>query len=146
MNDIRTKVAYLRGLAEGLDIEGTSPEGRILSSMLDVMSDMAEQIDDLKEAQDELADYIEDVDYDLGELEESVYICEDEDDDEEEEFLVPASAVTEEEDGVVMITCPSCGETLGAGAGEGEAELEVVCPVCGSQMTEHPPHQEGGHP
>lgn len=137
MNDIRTKVAYLHGLAEGMDLEATSPEGRVLTSILDVMADIAEQITDVQEAQDELAEYIEDVDYDLGLLEEAVYGDED-DDEDDEEYLVPSSAVTEEEDGVVMITCPSCGETLAAGQGEGKVTLEVTCPVCGASMRDYP--------
>lgn len=136
MNDIRTKVAYLHGLAEGMDLEATSPEGRVLTSILDVMSDIAEQITDVQEAQDELAEYIEDVDYDLGLLEETVYG--EDDDEDDEEYLVPSSAVTEEEDGVVMITCPSCGETLAAGQGEGTVALDVTCPVCGATMRDYP--------
>ncbi|HEY8347547.1 MAG TPA: AraC family transcriptional regulator [Symbiobacteriaceae bacterium] len=132
MKDLRTKVAYLHGLADGLELEASSPEGRILSSMLDVLSDMADQITEIKEAQGELTEYIEDVDYDLGELEESIYGHED---DEEPE---PVAGVVEEEDGVITVTCPSCGETVAVGAFDEDRDGEVVCPVCDAPMSEEP--------
>jgi rubrerythrin len=153
VNDIRAKVAYLHGLAEGLDLDTTSNEGRVLTTMLDVVADMAEQLIDVSEAQGELAEYVEDLDFDLGALEESVYgEVEDEDgdvefqaagdDDEEgEEILfISEDALTEDEDGVAVLRCPTCGETLSAGAGgdevDEEAEIDVLCPVCGCSLQE----------
>lgn len=133
MDDIRSKVAYLHGLAEGLDIDVSSAEGRVLSSMLDVMSELADQITDVAEAQDELAEYVEDVDYDLGALEESIYGDED---DEPEITFIPESRVRQQEDGVDLISCPSCGETLAAGGGDLDEEIDVLCPVCGCSMME----------
>lgn len=133
MNDIRARVAYLHGLAEGLDIDTGSPEGRIISSMIDVLGDMAEQLADVTEAQGELAEYVEDVDYDLGALEESVY-TEDDADEGEEITFIPAELMTEEEDGVQMILCPQCGETLAAGVGEIDTDIDVVCPGCGCNV------------
>lgn len=136
MKDIRTKVAYLHGLAEGLEIEDTSPEGRILSSMLDVLSEMADQITELKEAQEELAEYVEDVDYDLGELEDSVYGDEDEDDH------CHVSGVTEEDDGVFTVTCPRCGKTVAIGACDEDGD-QVVCPVCNAPMSDDTESDQG---
>ncbi len=129
MSDLRSKVAYLQGLAEGLDVEMTSAEGRILASMIDVLGEMADQVSDIAEAQDELAEYVEDVDYDLGALEESIFS--DEDDDDEVSF-VPEEWVTEREEGMEILTCPQCGEALGAGFGDVESHFECVCPACGT--------------
>lgn len=135
MTDIRARVAYLHGLAEGLDIDTGSPEGRLISSMIDVLGDLAEQLTDVTEAQTELAEYVEDVDYDLGALEESVYLEEDEDEEDDDDLehvrFIPEELMMDEEDGVEMILCPQCGETLAAGAGEIDTELDVVCPTCG---------------
>lgn len=122
MNDIRAQVAYIQGLAEGLDLDTGSPEGRVLSAMLDVLADIAE-------AQTDLAEYVEDVDYDLGALEETLYGDEDEDDELVE--CVPAQAFLLDDDGVEMAVCPECGETLGAAAGDVRGNLDVVCPSCG---------------
>jgi hypothetical protein len=131
VNDIRAKVAYLQGLAEGLDLDTGSPEGRVLSSMLDVLIDLADQVEDVTDAQVELAEYVEDVDFDLGALEESVY------GDEEEEVVrfVPEDALMEHEDGVEMTFCPECGETLAAAAGDIDSEFDAICPSCGCMVS-----------
>jgi hypothetical protein len=129
MNDIRTKVAYLQGLAEGLDLDATTAEGRVITSMLDVVGELAEQVSDIAGAQDELAEYVEDIDYDLGTLEESV--LGDEDDEGEELIFVPEDTVHDEENGVQILSCPQCGETLAASAGEIEEGIDEHCPACG---------------
>ncbi len=131
MSDLRAKVAYLHGLAEGLDIDTNSSEGRVLASMIDVLGDVVDAIDEVHEAQDELVEYMEDVDEDLTALEECVY------DDEEGEVLtfIPEGQLLSHEDGVEMVACPECGETLSAGAGEmQDDEFDVVCPVCGCSL------------
>lgn len=129
MTDIRAKVAYLQGLAEGLDIDQSSAEGRVLSSMIDVLGDIAEEMATVGEVQEELAQYVEDVDYDLGALEEAVYA--DDDEDSEEIYFVPEDALVQEEDGVELLSCPECGETVAAGSGELDVEFEGICPTCG---------------
>lgn len=126
MNDIRAQVAYLQGLAEGLDLDTGSPEGRVLSAMLDVLVEMAE-------AQTELAEYVEDVDYDLGALEETLY---DDDDDGEVIQFMPSQAFLLDDDGVELAVCPECGETLAASAGIVDGDLDVVCPSCGCPVSD----------
>lgn len=131
MSDIRSRVAYLHGLAEGLDLDVSSAEGRVLSSMIDVLGEVADAIDEIVDAQDELADYVEDVDDDLDTLESCVYEGE-----EGECGCHSDHAVLEQEDGVELASCPDCGETISAGAGELGAELDVTCPVCGCSLVE----------
>ncbi|HWI65284.1 MAG TPA: AraC family transcriptional regulator [Symbiobacteriaceae bacterium] len=133
MNDIRSKVAYLQGLAEGLDLDTGSPEGRVLSSMLDLLVDIADEVTNITDAQNELAEYVEDVDYDLGALEETIY---QEDDDEGVVQFIPSQHLMLEEDGVELTVCPECGETLSAAAGDIETELDVICPTCGCMVCE----------
>lgn len=129
MSDLRSKVAYLHGLAEGLAIDDASAEGRVLSAVIDVLGDVADAIDEVYDAQDELAEYVEEMDDDLTVVEESIF--------EEEDGItfIPEQALTDLEDGVELICCPECGETLAAGAGEMEDEaFDVTCPVCGCSL------------
>ena len=42
------KVAYLKGLAEGLGFDKESKEGRILDAILDILEDVAHDIEDLR--------------------------------------------------------------------------------------------------
>lgn len=132
MNDIRAKVAYLQGLAEGLDLDTGSPEGRVLSSMLDVLVDLADEVSAVGEAQTELAEYVEDVDYDLGALEETIY----QDAGEQVIDFIPSQHFISQEDGMELTCCPECGETLSATAGDIETEVDMICPSCGCMVCE----------
>ena len=51
MDYIKEKVAYLQGLAEGLKIEESSAEGKVLFHIIDVLDDITDALDGLAEAQ-----------------------------------------------------------------------------------------------
>ena len=42
--EISEKVAYLKGLAEGLNLDTESKEGKLIAAIIDVLDDMAEKI------------------------------------------------------------------------------------------------------
>ena len=77
------KVAYVKGLAEGLGYDDTSKEGKILAAILDILEDVAHDIEDLEENAWDLGEAIDQVSDDLAEIEDVVY---DEDYDEDEDF------------------------------------------------------------
>ena len=83
--NISEKCAYIGGLAEGLKIDTEKAEGRLILELLDVVSLMAEEIEDLKAECETLRDYAEELDEDLGDVEELLYE-EDEDEDDDEDF------------------------------------------------------------
>ena len=74
------KVAYLKGLAEGLELDQTSKEGKIIAALVNLVEDMADKIDSLQAQIDEVHDYCEELDEDLGDVEE-VLLDEEDDDD-----------------------------------------------------------------
>ena len=41
------KVAYLKGLCEGLNLDGATAEGKVLVKIVDILDDMANDIEDL---------------------------------------------------------------------------------------------------
>ena len=120
---INERAAYVQGLFEGYGIDSKDKEGRILSEMLSLISDMADKITALESECGELRDYIEELDEDLGFVEETVF--ETEEDGEEE-------LTSEEDDGFYEVECPSCGETVYF-----DDSLEsdsLVCPACGEKV------------
>lgn len=120
---INERAAYVQGLFEGYGIDSKEKEGRILSEMLSLISDMADKITALESECGELRDYIEELDEDLGFVEETVF--ETEEDGEEE-------LTSEEDDGFYEVECPSCGETVYF-----DDSLEsdsLVCPACGEKV------------
>ena len=54
--EITEKVAYIKGLAEGMELDTDKKIGKLLSAIIDVLDDMALEIEDLKDAQEELGD------------------------------------------------------------------------------------------
>ena len=77
--EITEKVAYLKGLMEGMKIDTETNEGKILSAMVDILEDIGLELEDLWNAQGELEDGLDVVSDDLEDIEDIVY---DEDDEE----------------------------------------------------------------
>ncbi len=107
---ISERVAYIKGLAEGLNVK-ESNEGRVLAEILDTLKMIAFEIEDMSERQDDIEEYIVEVDEDLGDLEEYVF------EDLEDELL--------------DITCPVCDSELEYDIDEIDDDGNVKCPVCG---------------
>ena len=82
MFDLSEKVSYIRGLAEGMGLDMETNEGKLLSHIIDVLSDMAQAIIELDAAQAEIEEYLETIDEDLADMENAVFEKDDEDDDE----------------------------------------------------------------
>ena len=47
--DILEKCAYIKGLAEGLSLDATKPEGKVLNAIIDLLGDIVESIADMDE-------------------------------------------------------------------------------------------------
>ncbi len=78
---ITEKVAYLKGLMEGLSIDTAKPEGKVLAALVDVVSDMALEFEDVFEEIETLKDYADELDHDLGDVESYLLGDDDCDDD-----------------------------------------------------------------
>ncbi len=118
---ITEKVAYLKGLAEGLALDEAKPETKIIKAMMDVLDDIALSVSDLEDGMDLLSEQLDAVDEDLDELEGYVYedlddcCCDDCCDDDEEEYY--------------DFECPNCGEVICVDADILE-EGSINCPKC----------------
>ena len=74
------KVAYLKGLVEGIGVDETTNNGKIMKAVLDVLDDMAFTVSDLEDSTSELYEEVEAIDEDLSSLEDEIYGEEDDDD------------------------------------------------------------------
>ena len=127
--EITEKVAYLKGLAEGMELDTEKKEGKLLAAIIDVLDDMALEIEDLKDAQEELGDGLDAVSDDLEDVEDVVF-GEDEDDEDEDEYEYDEP---DEDEDCYATTCPTCEETIYFD----ESVLEdgqVICPNCGEKL------------
>lgn len=119
---ISEKVAYLKGLMEGLKIDEQTNEGKMFTAILDVLDEIALEIEDLTDEVMELGDGLDVVSDDLGDVEDIVY--DDEDDYEDDE---------DEEEECYATTCPECEEEIFFD----DTVLEdgaLVCPNCGAKL------------
>ncbi len=130
MLELKEKIAYLHGLAEGLQLDKDTKEGKILLAILDVLDEMAESIEDLAADQEDLEEYVETLGENLGEIGNIVfgdndYCChEDYDEDYDEEDY--------EEDGFIEVQCPKCHDIVRFEASilDDDDVIEVCCPNC----------------
>ena len=130
---ISENAAYIKGLFEGYELDKASKEGRIISELLTLVSDMADKINALEADNKELHEYVEELDHDLGELEEEVYFYDDEDEYDDYDDLNDFDEYDDvEDDEFYEIECPSCGDIV---CFDGSLEVEdLVCPACGEKI------------
>lgn len=81
MDYLLQKVAYLKGLAEGLGVAESSKEGKVLVQIIEVLESFTNVLDDLIEDQMDLEEYVNFIDEDLADVEEDIYGEDDDDDD-----------------------------------------------------------------
>lgn len=115
------KVAYLKGLAAGLDLDKDDKETKIFEAIFDILEDMALTVTDIDEDLCDAEEYLDELDEDLADLEEYVY-C-DEDDD----------CCCCDEDELYEVECPSCGAEIYLDDEMLEEEF-IECPECGEKL------------
>ena len=82
------KVAYLKGLAEGMGIQEDGGQGKLFHVIIDILEDLSLDLADTKDALVDLTDGVEEINEDLAELENEFYespcsCCGGDDEDEE---------------------------------------------------------------
>ena len=75
---ITEKLAYIKGLVEGLELDGTTKEGKVLLALVDLMDDVTQTVAQLESDVEQAFDEIDAIDEDLTEIED--YLWEDDDD------------------------------------------------------------------
>ena len=83
---IKEKCAYIKGLSEGLSLDESKPEARLISELISLVTDMADEIESTQDDVDELTEYAEELDHDLGDVESYVFDCDDDDCDDDDEY------------------------------------------------------------
>jgi len=132
------KVAHLKGLMEGLDINDSTKEGKVLKYIADILEDMALSVCDLEDETDTLNQYIEEIDEDLGMLEDDFYdddddcdCCDCDDDD------CDCDCCCDDDDDICEfyeVTCPSCGEPVYID--DSIDPSRVICPSCNTEFSD----------
>ena len=129
---ITERAAYIKGLAEGLGLDDSTKEGKILNALISAFDDMALTVADLEAELDELTEEVDAIDEDLGSLEEDFYELDEEDDCDCGCDCEDCS--DEDFDGdLYEVCCPTCGDVVCIDSDMLE-EGQTTCPNCGELL------------
>ena len=122
---ISEKIAYLKGLMEGMNVDTESNEGKLFAAVVDVLDEIALEVEDLTDEVMELGDGLDVISDDLSDVEDIVYDEWDDDDDDDDE--------EDEEEECYATTCPECEEEIFFDDTMLE-DGEIICPNCGAKL------------
>lgn len=132
LDSLSNRISYLRGLADGMDVNEQTSEGRLLTEMIEILDEMYGEFRSLNARVEEAEEYVEALDEDLEDVE--MYLFEDEDDlyetvgdcqddtqtvydeyadmDDDEDAYVYESDAEDHLDTTYEFACPACQEVI----------------------------------
>lgn len=130
--ELSNKAAYLQGLVDGLGVDESTKEGKIIKAMSALLAEMAEALEGMDEDLSRAYDQINDLSDELEDLEADLYEDEDDDEDEEddEEDADDANDDDIASEPFYEVACPNCGETVYVSEDDLDAG-EANCAHCG---------------
>ena len=85
------KSAYLKGLMEGMKLDTETNEGKLISEIVSMLQDVAENVSDLEEVVDCISDELDCIEEDLDNIDD--YLMDDDDDEQDDNWHRHASIV-----------------------------------------------------
>ena len=134
--ELSKKAAYLQGLIEGLGIDETTKEGKIIKAMSALLGEMADAMEGMDEDLSRAYDQINDLSDELEDLEADLYEEEDDEDASEDEAENTDGEDDDTTDDDIAsepfyeVACPNCGETVYVSEDDLDAG-EANCAHCG---------------
>ena len=121
------KAAYIKGLAEGLGLDESKPETKIINALLDIIDDLSLTVSDLEDELVLVGEQVDAVDEDLDALESYVY------DDDDCDCDCDCDCCCDDEDEFFEVECPACGEIINVDEGILESG-SIQCPNCNENL------------
>lgn len=136
----REKIAYLKGLLDGLGPAKDEGQNKIFGAMVDALEALSLEVDEHDELIEEQRELYEDLADDCALLDEDLDSMErvfaefmgegddddedDDDDDEDADF----------DESYISVSCPSCGYVFYYQPEEYEGDEKLQCPGCGKEF------------
>lgn len=127
MNSIE-KLAYLKGLVEGLALDDSKKDTKVIKNLIDLLEDIVFSVASLEDGFNEIQQQVDAVDEDLGEIEKDLY-----DDDDDECDCCGNGKSSDSDELYYEVTCPTCGDTICLDD-DLINEGEIDCPNCGEKL------------
>ena len=118
MSELTNRASYLQGLAEGLKLDTDKTEGKLIGELLNLVSDMANELESLDDEQAFVADKLDEMEDVIDVIGENVYGGDDDDGD------------------VYTTVCDNCGAEIDFTGDDLDdiASGDFVCPECGKTI------------
>lgn len=107
-----------------MEYDVNSREGKLFAGIIDLLEDISLSVLDLEDETATLGEYVEELDHDLGALEEECYDCDCCEDDD-----CDCCGGDFEE-----LECPACGETIYLDPDAIPDDHLIVCPSCNREI------------
>jgi hypothetical protein len=144
MGNLKDRASYIRGLAEGMNLDSNTNEGKLLGVIIELLNDMASSIEEVVENHIELSNYIDDIDDNVNNLEDTLdSLLADDDDDEDDEdddddvgdWVFKDDDDDDDENGdlsdiFVECMCPLCKAVFYAEEDDLGRDIDYICPSC----------------
>ena len=97
------KAAYLKGLADGMELDAGSKEGKLLKAIIEVINDIAESVEEVEDCTAGIESELDEIAEELLSIEHAI------EDDDEDDFECDCDECGEY---FYNVTCPSCGDEI----------------------------------
>ena len=125
MSKLTDKVSYLKGLADGMKLNMDKDANKLIMEILGALGEFADEIQVMADAHDELNEYVESIDDDLADLEDTLF-------GDEEDELEEDEDVGDNE--IITYACPECGHEIEFRADDVDLSEDYLCPACGKPI------------
>lgn len=122
---VTEKMAYIKGMADSIDLNPDDKKDKLILAMVDALSELADYVTDVDDYVDQLAAQVDEIDEDLGNVEQDFYgddcdcgCCDDDCD------------CCDDGDAV----CPKCGAEFELDLDALENGDIITCPECGAEL------------
>jgi len=131
--NISEKAAYVKGLFDGMELDMNEKQNKVLKALVDLVSDMAEEVSELGQCYDDVCDQIDALDEDLTGVEDVLFEDEDDEDDYDNVYgddeTCDCENCVSEDSALYEVTCPTCNETISL-TEEAVLQGSMKCPNC----------------
>lgn len=139
MENIMQKAAFLKGLAEGMEIDASTKENKLILALIDLVDEMACTLSSVEDATAEIEDELDEIAEELIEIENRLdECCDDEWDDcdccgDDCDCDDDCDCGCHDEDFYYEVVCPTCNECIALEESI-VAAGGITCPSCGEKL------------
>ncbi len=126
--NLTERISYIKGLIDGLNLDASKPEIKVINAIVELLDDMAYSVSDMEDLYDELSAQVDEIDQDLADVESDVY-----DDECDCDDCCDHDFCEDEDNPFYEVTCGACGQKINVSE-DVLLEGEIECPNCGELL------------